>query len=234
MRNRRSRRLKPFKAGTNQAFVSMESPVSKAHAITDAYMSKAASMGAAQGGPVRCVKGCFHCCREPLYVEKKEAEMLISTTAAEDMDQLKVRTRAWLVSFKAANLHRSRGPRAQQSRDALPKDFSHLLRYRAQMLWCPFLKDGICTAYSSRPIGCRTHAATGHPAKCENDAQRPKQIFLVTSTWPPEIMGAMADNAPGSLFEFDHLGVWLSILLLGETEQSAGAESFFVRQTEPW
>ena len=77
------------------------------------------------------------------------------------------------------------------------------------------------------------HFALGHPAKCEKDQERPKQRFLVTSTWPIEIMGALADNAPSALFEFDHLGVWLAILLLGETERSRSAKNLMVTQTDP-
>ena len=211
----------------------MPATVANAHEMTDAFMARAISLSAEQGRAVRCAMGCFHCCREPVYVEKSEVQHIIDALSPEQLEALKERTRAWLEKFRSSGLHKTRKERVRSGSTDSTQDYSRLLRYRAQNLWCPLLKDGLCSTYANRPLGCRTHAAIGHPAKCEQDDKRPKQVFLVTPSWPAEILGALSGDAPGSLYEFDHLGVWLSILLLGESEQSAAAESYFVRQTDP-
>ena len=56
---------------------------------------------------------------------------------------------------------------------------SMLERYRAALLWCPLLKDGLCSAYASRPSSW-AHAAVGSPARCQDDKKRLKQKFLST------------------------------------------------------
>jgi Fe-S-cluster containining protein len=40
--------------------------------------------------------------------------------------------------------------------------------YSSLKLSCPFLSDGLCTAYEQRPISCREHVVTGSALLCED------------------------------------------------------------------
>lgn len=168
---------------------------------------------------VSCRAGCSACCSEPLYVERREATFLVEALPIGKRDALAESVRRWWDSFFAAGLHHSK-PDAQEG------NYTALMNYRAKRLPCPLLRaDLLCGAYEARPISCRTHLALKSPRRCEDDAQRPRQEFLLVAPSSHLRLLMMLVSEPVTMLEFDHLGIWLGHILLGKTERSAAARS---------
>jgi Fe-S-cluster containining protein len=183
------------------------------------------AISAKQGRPVTCTKGCFGCCRELVYAERREAVELIERTVRDGLDavaRLWVLTGEWRDRFFKTGMHKVGTCSAGIAKES---DVNRALQYRKAMLWCPLLKDGVCTQYEARPYGCRVHFATGPRIACEDDKLRPNQIFMFLNQECSLRLniGAMAeltDGFPRAIMQFDHLGVWLAHILLGETRRS--------------
>lgn len=206
----------------------ISTPVGLALAGVDQFLEKARAKSAAAGRPVKCAKGCFHCCKEPVMALRDEARNLLTTLSPVALAEVKERTAAWWDKYFASKMNR------QPCQDDW-KGPGNLLAYRAQNLWCPLLKDGLCTVYDQRPVGCRMHNAVGSPTMCADDVRRASQKFMQTDQDGAAMfaaLGEMCENAPQALFEFDNLGVWLAHELLGKTERSAAARDMLVRQTD--
>lgn len=203
--------------------------VAAAHSFIDRYMKVIAAGSAEQGKPMRCAgPGCFACCREPVYAERSEVKWLVDSLGMEAMLRVRARTAVWWKTFFDLGLNLM--PHAKEN------NFSTLLRYRQAFAWCPVLEDGLCTAYKARPVGCRMHAVVGAPKRCEDDAKRRTQSFLSTAeqaNYVEHATALMCDNAPQALLEYDHLGIWLGHILLGETERSRAAHTMLLKQTDP-
>lgn len=206
--------------------------VAQSHAFIDSYMEHAGRISAELGKPVRCRgAGCFACCKEPVHAERTEVQHLLEPLTTEERVEVQERTGDWLARFRSHG-----GFELPKPRDNPKGDYKMLMRYRAAALWCPLLKDGACMVYDRRPASCRYHSVIGHPRKCEDDAQRPRQVFLNTTNAADvnlHALGLLCQNAPTALFEFDHLGVWLAHELLGETQRTASAENCMITQTDP-
>lgn len=205
--------------------------VAAAHAFLDRYMEKAAALSAKNGRPVRCAgPGCFACCREQVYAEKREAIWLVNSLPMEAMLRVRERTIVWWKIFFEHGLNLMPYPREDSG------NFATLFRYRQALAWCPVLEEGQCSGYASRPAGCRLHAVVGSPKRCEDDEKRRTQKFMSTDQQPNVVTyanGLMCENAPMALFEYDHLGIWLGHLLLGHTERSRAARDCMIKQSDP-
>lgn len=204
--------------------------IARSHEFIDGILAAAKARTAELGRPVRCEGiGCYGCCKEPVYVERGEAEYIVENVPLAELPTLCERTRAWWDWFHAKKFNELREPGKNDG-------FASLTRYRAANLWCPLLKEGACLAYANRPLGCRYHLAVSHPKKCHDDAQRPKQVFMVVENLTEVNMtalGIMCEEAPQAMFQFDHLGIWLGHILLGETARSLDATNTIIRQKEP-
>lgn len=182
----------------------------------DQYMAAASTKSAQQGNKVTCSAGCFHCCKEPVYAERLEVEYMLQTLSVESRARATVAAQTWWDGFYSAGL----------DRDPVPKKgggFAHLLKFRAEKLWCPLLKDGLCAAYERRPTACRIHAAIRTPLLCERDELREKQKYMFTAQQDEVEMEALRriyGDVSQFLVQIDHLGIWLGHLLLGKTERS--------------
>lgn len=198
---------------------------------THAFVDRLAAHAAQGHRPLTCKAGCYHCCHEPVHAEKSEVLALIASVPDQDLPDLMLRVNAWWKRFHEHGLQEMQEHPAEG-------DFGPLLKYRAAQLWCPLLdrKTGLCSVYASRPMNCRLHAATGPEHRCKNDAQRHKQMFAQFDN-PDDLaqrtMSLMCNNAPRSILEWDHLGVWLGKLMLGATTQTATAHSYIVDLTDP-
>lgn len=161
-----------------------------------------------------CCRGCFHCCREPVYAQLSEVEAMLETLAPAEIETLKKKTQAWMYKLNASGLQN----------DYLPS----ALKYRLLYLWCPFLTDkGECSVYERRPIACRAHIAMESIEGCEKDALRSTQKFATF----PGFMEKLNDQRimalqPGEVEMYDHLGLLLGLLLLDRDEPSASRLEF--------
>lgn len=181
--------------------------VQEAHELVDTAMKKAVGAAYRSGYLVACGKKCFACCSEAAVVGKPEAELLVDRLSALPAEvQTAVRSRAarWMDAFEASGLASIKAVDVH--------------RYRAAKLECPFLKDGLCAAYQSRPMACRGHVAVGERAQCEDDSLRKDQRYVLVDNLMAAGFLRMARDQD---VEFDHLGVWLGELLLGRRAPSA-------------
>lgn len=186
-------------------------------ALIDRYMAAVVKGSAAKGNPVHCHAGCYFCCKEPVYADRAEVEYMVADLDPEHRARATEKTKVWWDGFVAAGLDDAPVPEKGGG-------YQHLLKYRAQKLWCPLLENGLCSVYSRRPSSCRIHVAIRSPARCERDELRPKQVFALTDQQDGvegEAMRLLTGGATRFLFQMDHLGIWLGHLLLGKTERSA-------------
>jgi Fe-S-cluster containining protein len=195
-------------------------PVESAHAWVDRCLASAFAKSAAQGRPVTCRAGCFHCCREPVWVEISEARHIAAQFTGDARAQLASRVAVWWRQFFAGGHDADVPPREQHG--------AELAQYLSENIWCPLLQDGLCSAYAARPMGCRMFNAVGSPSRCADPAKRITQKFLAINETPEimlRAMGELCQHAGTALFQFDHLGIWLGHILLGKTERSQSGEN---------
>ena len=151
-----------------------------------------------------CGKGCFHCCREPVYAQRQEVRDIVSAMTNEERDRIKSKVRTWLTGFAVNGFGDQHRPKAD--------------KYRSCFLWCPLLaEDGSCSVYDRRPIECRLHLARGPRLYCEDDKLRSKQEFIMPEGLIHAIMTAqVCALQDGESLTWDHLGILLAEELLGE------------------
>jgi len=203
--------------------------IEKSFAYVDRFIKQSVRKSAAQGGPVTCHLGCFHCCKEPVQALREEAQHLVdSLTDPAHRDRVTEKTRIWWDNFLASGLDQMPMPRKGTG-------FDYILNYRAENLWCPILEKGLCSLYAGRPTSCRFHNAIGAPRKCRVDTERPSQIYMSTQEQAQveaNAVSLLADGASRYLYQVDYLGVWLGHILLGKTERSAAGHDFIAEFAE--
>jgi Fe-S-cluster containining protein len=124
-----------------------------------------------EGRCVPCRKGCPACCRYMVPLSVPEVFRL-----REDI--------SLLPADRRRSVYRSCLGAAKKILNRTPKDFagdqltwtdsqSHLSRlgrwYAGLGLACPFLSNGLCTSYRTRPIACREHIVTGSAVLCRGE-----------------------------------------------------------------
>jgi Fe-S-cluster containining protein len=205
-------------------------PLRNAYEFTDAFFDALKAKSAALGRPVKCSKGCFHCCKEPVLVDIEEARFIVDALASEERADLTYKVSIWWNDFCKRGL------------DKLAVDKpGYLLKYRSQNIYCPLLNkaDGTCSVYNNRPYACREFLAIKHPINCEDDAKRAGQQFAQADIPTKQRLEATfisksCDYAPKVLLQIDYLGIWLGHILLGKTERSARAQDAIIEfQDEP-
>ncbi|MDC0746999.1 YkgJ family cysteine cluster protein [Polyangium mundeleinium] len=116
-------------------------------------------------GAISCKKGCDSCCYQLVPISPPEAFMIHDLVAAmPEARQEEVLTRvvdaeAALESFGLDEASFS----GMANDDALRK---LLIEWHHQSVACPFLENGACTAYTSRPSGCREYLVTSPAENC--------------------------------------------------------------------
>lgn len=190
-----------------QAF---EKAVGKLHQVCDKLIAAAIKQNN-QHPP--CRSGCFWCCKEPAYVTRSEVRYMLQTFPPEELGALKAKVMQWATVFFASDLPQQKEP--------------PVFQYRKFNLWCPFLKDGKCSAYERRPYSCRAHIAKESSAGCEHDSLRSRQKFMMIVQMP-EIMAnywlQSLETTPNDCY--DHLGVLLYEELTGLARPTVARVAF--------
>jgi Fe-S-cluster containining protein len=182
-----------------------DSSATRVHKAFDRALEPVLAEAAAHGERPPCRAGCAWCCYEPVYADQREAELIaerVSRMPAADQERIREATRAWVATFIASPLVGVPDP--------------HVLDYRRLRLACPLLKDGQCSVYEDRPLGCRAHIAQRTAELCAADSLRLRQQFLVTA---PLVLRAMAEWLPRGI-ETDHLAMILHRQFFGEGRRS--------------
>ena len=194
----------------NLAGVHPVNAIPRAHAVFDEYLVRIHSRLRQDGHRATCSKGCFACCREPVYAERGEVSHIVEHLQPQQRVALEARTQEWLQRFNAAGI--SKGEHRPD-----------VVAYRAHMLWCPLLVNGMCSVYKQRPIACRSHLAIKDRMFCESDSMRLSQKFATSPE--AEIAAALTIVGDSRTVHFDHLGILLGNELFGTNCHSAHAGS---------
>lgn len=191
----------------------------KAHEIFDANMKKVISVGLDQHGnkaTPQCSRFCSACCWEPVYTERREAQLAILATnslSANEQQLLKIRLEEWVKKFLASGFQNQIAP--------------YVIEYRKAGLPCPFLRwdgknpfSGECSIYEARPLACRSHLAMFPRENCESDEKRlSKQRFMYEPWIMHEPMNAVIGGSAGNIV-CDHFGLLLYEVLFGKKIKS--------------
>lgn len=106
-----------------------------------------------------CKLGCYHCCGQHILVNIAEAHSLTQYINREftkdQIYELRLRTQRW---HEWDDIRVGRYPSSNTSQGtALSYD---------ENFHCPLLVGGVCSAYTVRPIICRTHFVCSNPSSC--------------------------------------------------------------------
>jgi Fe-S-cluster containining protein len=181
----------------------------KAYAFFDAHDHIIRRQVAKDGSTISCHKGCFACCREPVYVYEHEVHYMLGCLTPEEIEALKPKVKIAIDTLEASGLLEEIEPK--------------VWGWRPLNMWCPLLKDGLCSVYQNRPLACRAHIAIGPSHHCEDNELRRQQKFLNT----PDLNRHVSQRIMfGSLEEdgeacSDHLIVLLAEILLGRNVKSS-------------
>ena len=96
-----------------------------------------------------CKLGCYHCCKQHILMNIAEARILAQYIKREfspgEIDDLRIRTQQW-HAWDNSRPGRYPSPNIQKQAD--------LCGYEP---CCPLIVENACSAYSVRPVICRTH-----------------------------------------------------------------------------
>ena len=167
------------------------------------------------GKPLKlpCRRGCSACCYEPVYADKTEAAVALEAMAkmpVEKQDEIKARVKDALENFKASGM--------------VAVEMPFVIDYLKLRIACPFLdlKNGDCTIYENRPLGCRAHIALRPKDFCEDFEKRLKQKYM---TVPELTCVGVVEIAEGNRqLIMDHYILLLAELLGIEWVKSASRQ----------
>jgi Fe-S-cluster containining protein len=149
--------------------------------------------------PVPCCKGCSACCSRyfvPLSVPEafRMSEELLALTIerGEHLLQSYLDAARRILDNKPDDLD----PYSSATADR--RQTSHISRWYAGLrLACPFLSDGVCTIYDTRPIACREHIVTGSALLCKTEVTGdPCVVKMPVSVL--EALGILASELEGT------------------------------------
>lgn len=186
------------------------------HTAIDIFIAAATGRASEENKP--CCSRCTtpHCCSEPAYCDDHEADAMLESLNAHQLNEVAWRTQDWLAKarpFLGVNM---------------PKAFP----YRLANNPCPLLnKDGRCMAYEQRPFGCRMFLALGKPEDCAMPAREHQKFadFPHPNGLTP-YHGAYIDaNCP---IELDHIGAHLVRKLLSFPEFTTASHERYEMEPE--
>jgi hypothetical protein len=160
----------------------------------------------------RCELGCFHCCRCNILTNIAEAHALAQYIrrefSPEQLDSLRLRTQQW---HEWDDSRPGRHPSAEIGEQTGLSSYDHC---------CPLVVDGVCSAYSVRPVVCRTHLVSSPPSSCyrandpDSTEEAPAMLRSVVIAASPFIM-AMQEYIENQGVDFSRskmlLPQWLAI-----------------------
>jgi hypothetical protein len=150
--------------------IALKDIVYPAHQLSSIVVRHAIEYQRSCGRPVACSAGCMGCCKYAITVSLAEA------FAINDMiDNLPRQSRLVLLRNMAEAGTRILGScssiiktiNSQQS--YLSNQLVEFSRWYSSMdLTCPWLENGLCSEYSSRPLVCREFLVTSSPSRCNS------------------------------------------------------------------
>jgi len=148
--------IDPEKYGADIPITPEEKFVNGVYASTDEAVRRELSRLRSEDNVIpTCKLGCYHCCRQHILTNIAEAKSLVQYIKREfsisQIYELRLRTQQWHEWYDI------RAGRNIHQKTALSDDTN---------LCCPLLMEGVCGAYSMRPVICRTHFVCSDPSIC--------------------------------------------------------------------
>lgn len=186
--------------------------IAELHWLIDQMVVQLSNSTAAAGKPVTCPgKGCFACCYEPVYCSREEVRHIIEMLTVEQIAEVTEKTRVAVEKIKASGLFNVRLP--------------PVTHWTKQLVACPFLKDGNCSVYERRPVGCRVHMAVGKPELCSCDRMNQKYPKSLEFDMAMGHMILASHMRIGNSLTHDNMLAFLAEELLGEKLETASRET---------
>jgi Fe-S-cluster containining protein len=190
--------------------------------IVDELVDSAVHEFRKTGGAISCKKGCNHCCHLLIEISWEEAvELAIWLSRQTPSYQKSFLTRLAANVDAAREFFRSRRSRRArnfaevvQGPNELPDSTYDDYFYKSAPRPCPFLVNGICSAYEARPTPCRLHLVSTDPKFCSAEEPDPAEYDV-----PQELESVKEDLGPViSALERDgrwgHFGIVLQEVLI--------------------
>jgi Fe-S-cluster containining protein len=164
------------------------------HVITDNI--------SANGQRIPCQAGCCTCCRFiiPLSVPEvfRMREYVFSRTTFEK----NLIIRSFLLAARKVFQQKPPyfildNPKNSEKSNIASKKLSDW--YLKLNLYCPFLCDGLCTAYEDRPVACREHLVTGSSRGCRGQKIKAKVVPIPVSM--VDVLGKLTAELEGAMEE---------------------------------
>ena len=159
-----------------------------------------------------CKKGCCHCCRHHILMDRAEAHALSQFVKRElsgdQIDDLRQRTHQWHAWDRSGP---SRDPSGRICESVDLSNYTHC---------CPLLVNGACIAYPARPVVCRAHLVSSDPYLCyavhesaltEDDPSVLTSVAKVTERFSTAIGDHLDNEGTDSSRSLMLLPQWLAI-----------------------
>lgn len=183
-------------------------------ATLDRIIADTLTAAGQQGCTVTCRKGvndCNGCCYVQNFVGHHEVQRCLHGMSDEDKEYVKQRTSEWVDKVTP-----SKFMSIENENDFSAKEFMALGAA------CPFLRDGKCMVYATRPFNCRVHFAIKDADFCKTAEHQHNQYFLrYPDDWPGYMFLLKTSMLAGGEVVFDLIGLHLARMLLDEHHQSA-------------
>ena len=164
----------PEEFGAHLPITSQENFVNGLYSSVDeAIASGLDRLRSEEGFIPTCKLGCSHCCRFHILTNIAEghtlAQYIKREWTIEQINDLQRRTRQW---HEWDNSRPCRYPAANMDQQPDLTNYDPC---------CPLLVNGQCSAYSVRPVACRTHFVCSNPKSCQaaNDPESTEEAPVV-------------------------------------------------------
>ncbi len=181
------------------------------HSVDEAAGRELLLLQSKNGITPSCKRGCFGCCSQYILINRSEAHALGQFVrrrfSTDETDRLRSRTRQWHLW----NDNRS---------ERFPLSGSQPADSSGGRPFCPLLVDGSCSAYSMRPITCRTHFVCSSPSSCcfsnnhktaESEPLALTSVVTATNLFSKRLKERKNQNASDYSLETMLLPHWLAI-----------------------
>lgn len=152
----------------------MERTINKhAYPIIDVMMERAEAQAKSEGDCVTCAKGCSHCCHLLVEISWDEASELVhwlkeqpEAKRAAFIERIQANAKLSRSIFRMRRVTRKFANPVADDSDIAESAFDEY--FFKNKIPCPFLENGACGAYLSRPSPCRLHVVTSNPEDCSS------------------------------------------------------------------
>jgi len=167
--------------------------LSSIFAVADAIHARSAESCKAMGKPVTCGPGCDTCCSQLIPISEWEAAHIADVVRSMDgTSRSRIVNRfTWIIArLEQSGLLEPMTHIFSNEAHDWKKMLELKLAYWNLDLPCPFLENGSCSIYMSRPLACRQYLVTSAPRNCSNIYSEGAKLDVVAH--PADTGGALA------------------------------------------